>query len=75
MFGFKRKAYWIYWREDGNKRCKCSACKTSYGCMDTPYCPNCGKKCMLSWKMCSFSLIRAEDIKGRYGKYFENDKF
>lgn len=33
------------------------------------------KKCMLSWKMCSFSLIRAEDIKGRYGKYFENDKF
>lgn len=44
MFGFKRKAYWIYWRENGNKRCKCSACKTSYGCMDTPYCPNCGRK-------------------------------
>ena len=26
------------------KQCKCSKCKTSYGCMDTPYCPNCGRK-------------------------------
>lgn len=41
---FRRKAKWIYWREDGNKRCKCSNCKTSYGCIDTPYCPNCGRK-------------------------------
>lgn len=35
---------WIYWREDGIKRCKCSRCLTSYGCLDTPYCPNCGEK-------------------------------
>lgn len=41
---FRRKAKWIYWRENGFKRCKCSNCKTSYGCMDTPYCPNCGRK-------------------------------
>lgn len=42
---FKRKAKWIYFRDcNGRKRCKCSKCKTSYGCMDTPYCPNCGKK-------------------------------
>ena len=41
---FRRKAKWIYWRENGIKRCKCSNCKTSYGCMDTPYCPNCGRK-------------------------------
>lgn len=33
---------WIYWREDGIKRCKCTICLTSYGCLDTPYCPNCG---------------------------------
>lgn len=33
---------WIYWREDGIKRCKCARCLTSYGCLDTPYCPNCG---------------------------------
>ena len=34
---------WIYWRDnDGLKRCKCSECLTSYGCLDTPYCPNCG---------------------------------
>ena len=41
---FRRKAKWIYWRENGFKWCKCSNCKTSYGCMDTPYCPNCGRK-------------------------------
>ena len=42
---FRRKAKWIYWRTNGwEKRCKCSKCKTSYGCMDTPYCPNCGRK-------------------------------
>ena len=35
---------WIYWRENGIKRCKCSRCLTSYGCLDTPYCPNCGAK-------------------------------
>lgn len=35
---------WIYWRENGIKRCKCSRCLTSYGCLDTPYCPNCGTK-------------------------------
>lgn len=36
---------WIYWRgEDRIKRCKCSRCLTSYGCLDTPYCPNCGAK-------------------------------
>lgn len=42
----KRRAEWIYWRENGNgmKRCKCSNCLTSYGCLDTPYCPNCGRK-------------------------------
>lgn len=37
-----RKGKWIYWREGGFKQCKCSECLTSYGCMDTPYCPNCG---------------------------------
>lgn len=42
---FKRKAEWIYYRNSkGLKECKCSNCKTSYGCMDTPYCPNCGRK-------------------------------
>ena len=41
---FRRKAKWIYWRERGIKQCKCSKCKTSYGCMDTPYCPNCGRR-------------------------------
>ena len=41
---FRRKAKWIYWREKGIKQCKCSKCKVSYGCMDTPYCPNCGRK-------------------------------
>ena len=35
-------AHWIYWRENGFKRCKCSECLTSYGCLDTPRCPNCG---------------------------------
>lgn len=39
-----RRAKWIYWRERGIKQCKCSKCKTSYGCMDTPYCPNCGRR-------------------------------
>lgn len=39
----KPQGEWIYWRgEDGMKRCKCSRCLTSYGCLDTPYCPNCG---------------------------------
>lgn len=33
---------WIYWRDNGIKRCKCARCLTSYGCLDTPYCPNCG---------------------------------
>lgn len=46
---FKRKAKWIYWRDHGIKQCKCSKCKVSYGRMDTPYCPNCGRK-MLSKK-------------------------
>lgn len=42
---FRRKAKWIYYRDHkGFKQCKCSNCKTSYGCMDTPYCPNCGRK-------------------------------
>lgn len=42
---FRRKAKWIYFRGiNGMKQCKCSSCKTSYGCMDTPYCPNCGRK-------------------------------
>ena len=42
---FRRKAKWIYYRNSkGIKQCKCSNCKTSYGCMDTPYCPNCGSK-------------------------------
>ncbi|MBQ2886480.1 MAG: hypothetical protein IJE43_22400 [Alphaproteobacteria bacterium] len=46
---FTRKAKWIYFRgANGIKQCKCSNCKTSYGCMDTPYCPNCGRK------MCGF---------------------
>lgn len=41
----KPQGEWIYWRgEDGMKRCKCSRCLTSYGCLDTPYCPNCGTK-------------------------------
>lgn len=35
---------WIYYVDEttGMTRCKCSNCKTSYGCMDTPFCPNCG---------------------------------
>lgn len=38
-----RPGRWIYWRnENGIKRCKCSLCLTSYGCLDTPFCPNCG---------------------------------
>lgn len=40
----KPRGEWIYWRENGIKRCKCSRCLTSYGCLDTPYCPNCGTK-------------------------------
>lgn len=36
-------ARWIYFRNtNGIKQCKCSECLTSYGCVDTPYCPNCG---------------------------------
>lgn len=35
-------AHWIFWWEDGVKRCKCSECLTSYGCLDTPRCLNCG---------------------------------
>lgn len=34
--------HWIYKRMRGIKTCKCSECLTSYGCMDTPFCPNCG---------------------------------
>ena len=52
---FRRKAKWIYWRDRGFKQCKCSACKVSYGCMDTPFCPNCGRK-MTGFK-------HSEDIK------------
>lgn len=44
---FAKKAKWIYWRERGIKQCKCSKCKVSYGCMDTPYCPNCGRKMLI----------------------------
>lgn len=33
---------WIYYYDNGVKRCKCSECLTSYGCIDTPFCPNCG---------------------------------
>ena len=47
---FRRKAEWIYYRERGFKQCKCSNCKTSYGCIDTPYCPNCGRKMVESKK-------------------------
>lgn len=39
-----RHGEWSYYYDDGVKRCKCSECITSYGCMDTPYCPNCGAK-------------------------------
>lgn len=35
---------WLYYLDNGQKRCKCSECLTSYGCLDTPYCPNCGAK-------------------------------
>ena len=36
---------WIYFYDTkGIKRCKCSECITSYGCLDTPYCPSCGAK-------------------------------
>ena len=38
-----KRGEWIYFRDsNGFKRCKCSECLTSYGCIDTPYCPNCG---------------------------------
>lgn len=53
----KRKAEWIYWRENGMKRCKCSNCLTSYGYLDTPYCPNCGRKMFKSKK------LKEEEIK------------
>ncbi len=52
---FKRKAKWIYSRDvKGNKQCKCSKCKTSYGCLDTPFCPNCGRK--------MFGFKNSEDV-------------
>lgn len=35
---------WIYYYDNGVKRCKCSECLTSYGCIDTPFCPNCGSR-------------------------------
>lgn len=35
---------WLYYSDNGRIRCKCSNCLTSYGCLDTPYCPNCGFK-------------------------------
>lgn len=35
---------WIYWGKDVWRQCKCSECLTSYGCIDTPYCPHCGAK-------------------------------
>lgn len=35
---------WLYYLDNGRMRCKCSNCLTSYGCLDTPYCPNCGFK-------------------------------
>lgn len=31
------------------------------------------EKCMLNLKMCSFSLIRVEDIEVHYGNYFKNN--
>ena len=40
-----KHAHWIYFRGlNGMKQCKCAECLTSYGNMDTPYCPNCGAK-------------------------------
>lgn len=72
---FRRKAKWIYWREKGIKQCKCSKCKVSYGCIDTPYCPNCGRKMVgaikgkevwienLKWKW--GIKILSEDLKGK----------
>lgn len=44
IYADRPRGKWIYWRENGIKRCKCSRCLTSYGCLDTPYCPNCGTK-------------------------------
>ena len=35
---------WLYYLDNGRMRCKCSNCLTSYGCLDTPFCPNCGFK-------------------------------
>lgn len=40
----ERTGKWLYYLEDGRKHCKCSQCLTSYGCLDTPYCPNCGAR-------------------------------
>lgn len=38
-----KRGRWIYYFDDkGFQWCKCSECLTSYGCMDTPFCPNCG---------------------------------
>ena len=40
-----KHSHWIYFRGlNGMKQCKCAECLTSYGNMDTPYCPNCGAK-------------------------------
>lgn len=40
-----KRGHWIYFTGiNGQKQCKCSECLTSYGNMDTPYCPNCGAK-------------------------------
>lgn len=38
-----RPGRWIYYRDDQNRLwCKCSLCSKTYGCLDTPFCPNCG---------------------------------
>lgn len=36
-------------KRKGIKQCKCSKCKTSYGCMDTPYCPIKDDKTAKEW--------------------------
>ena len=56
------RAHWIYYYEDGVKHCKCSECATSYGCFDTPYCPNCGEKMVATAEM--LIRIAGEERKG-----------
>jgi len=45
MKGVNMKGVWLDRSEHNDYLwAECSNCKVSYGCLDTPYCPNCGRK-------------------------------